>query len=44
MLGFALSIPLFFATTYAWVLWLAVPLVTGQVRRLRAGNAGDSAD
>jgi uncharacterized membrane protein len=44
MLGFGLSIPLFFATTYAWVLWFALPVLAGQVRRLRAGNTGGSAD
>lgn len=30
MLGFALSIPVFFATTYAWALWFIVPLLTGR--------------
>jgi uncharacterized membrane protein len=34
MLGFGLSIPVFFATTYAWALWFAVPLLVGQFRRL----------
>jgi hypothetical protein len=28
MLGFGLSIPVFFATTYGWVLWIAVPLLS----------------
>ncbi|MDI5962317.1 TMEM175 family protein [Streptantibioticus silvisoli] len=27
VLGFGLSIPVFFATTYAWVLWIVVPLL-----------------
>jgi uncharacterized membrane protein len=31
-LGFGLSIPLFFATTYGWVLWIAGPLLAGHVR------------
>jgi len=34
MLGFGLSIPVFFVTTYAWLLWIAGPLTAGQ-RRLR---------
>jgi len=33
MLAFGLSIPVFFATTYAWVLWLAAPMLTGYLRR-----------
>jgi uncharacterized membrane protein len=42
MLGFGLSIPLFFVTSYAWVIWIVVPLVVGQVadrRRRRDGHA-----
>lgn len=35
MLGFGLSIPVFFFTTSAWVLWIAVPLVAGQLSRLQ---------
>jgi uncharacterized membrane protein len=31
MLGFALSIPVFFATTYGWVLWIVVPLLGRRV-------------
>jgi uncharacterized membrane protein len=31
--GFGLSIPLFFVTGYAWVLWLILPVVTLQMRR-----------
>ena len=34
MLGFGLSIPVFFATTDAWVLWI-VGLLFGQLRQLR---------
>ncbi len=34
-LGFGLSIPLFFATTSAWVLWIVVPLLTRTVHRFR---------
>jgi len=33
MLGFGLSIPVFFATSYAWALWIAAPLLTRVVRR-----------
>jgi hypothetical protein len=36
MAGFGLSIPLFFVTTYAWPLWFIVPLLAGQVSRLRS--------
>jgi uncharacterized membrane protein len=37
MLGFGLSIPVFFATSYAWALWIAAPLLSrGVRRRLRA--------
>ena len=37
MLGFGLSIPVFFATSYAWVIWIAVPLLVRMFhRRLRA--------
>jgi uncharacterized membrane protein len=34
MLGFGLSIPVFFATTDAWVLWI-IGLLFGQLRQLR---------
>jgi uncharacterized membrane protein len=40
MAGFGLSIPVFFATTYAWALWFAIPLLVGQARRLRRRNRG----
>jgi uncharacterized membrane protein len=33
--GFALSIPIFFVTEYAWVLWIVVPLLVRQLFRLR---------
>ena len=35
MLGFGLSIPVFFVTTYAWALWFLIPLFVVQLRRLR---------
>ncbi len=34
MAGFGLSIPVFFVTTYAWLLWIATPLLAGQLRHL----------
>jgi uncharacterized membrane protein len=38
LLGFGLSIPVFFATTYGWVLWLAAPLLARLLRRRRRRN------
>ena len=38
LVGFGLSIPVFFATAYGWVLWLAGPLVVHQIHRLRYGD------
>ena len=38
MLGFGLSIPIFFVTTYAWALWFLIPLLVVQLRRLRHRN------
>jgi uncharacterized membrane protein len=35
ILGFGLSIPLFFVTGYAWVLWIVIPLVVGRWRHYR---------
>ena len=35
ILGFGLSIPVFFITTSAWVLWFVIPLPVGQVGRLQ---------
>ena len=34
-LGFGLSVPLFFATTSAWVLWIVIPLLVRTLHRLR---------
>jgi TMEM175 potassium channel family protein len=43
MIGFGLSIPVFFATTYGWVLWFAVPLLVNRLprrwRRIREAAA-----
>jgi uncharacterized membrane protein len=41
MLGFGISIPLFFVTGYAWLLWIIVPPVAGRGRR-RARNTRGS--
>jgi uncharacterized membrane protein len=40
MAGFALSIPIFFVTTDAWVLWFAFPLLSGPASRLLRRNHG----
>jgi uncharacterized membrane protein len=42
-LGFGLSIPVFFATTYAWVLWIVVPLLFHRLRWLARRNRRDPA-
>jgi hypothetical protein len=34
MIGFGLSIPIFFVTTRAWALWFLVPVIVAQIRRL----------
>jgi uncharacterized membrane protein len=36
LVGFGLSIPVFFATRYGWALWFAGPLVVQQVYRARS--------
>jgi uncharacterized membrane protein len=42
-LGFGLSIPVFFVTTNAWILWIVVPLLVARLRRLRRrGNQKQS--
>jgi uncharacterized membrane protein len=35
LIGFGVSIPVFFATTYGWALWFAGPLTVQQVYRAR---------
>jgi uncharacterized membrane protein len=41
MIGFGLSIPVFFVTPAGWVLWFASPVVTGLLReRQRRGRRG----
>jgi len=49
MAGFGLSIPLFFVTTRAWLLWVVVPLLAARAGRLvrrrdRAPGSGQAAD
>jgi len=44
MLGFGLSIPVFFATTYGWVLWIVMPILTARVDRLRRRRAAVGSD
>ena len=34
-LGFGISIPVFFATSYAWVLWIVIPFLMRLVHRFR---------
>jgi uncharacterized membrane protein len=36
--GFGLSIPVFFVTTYGWVVWIAGPLLVHRLYRLRYGK------
>jgi uncharacterized membrane protein len=38
MIGFGLSIPLLFVTSYAWVLWLVIPLATRWLRPIKIGR------
>ena len=43
MIGFGLSIPVFFVTPAGWVLWFASPVVTGLLRqRQRRRRAEDT--
>jgi uncharacterized membrane protein len=39
MVGFGLSIPIFFATTYGWLLWIAGPIAVAQISRHKLGRA-----
>ena len=39
ILGFGLSIPVFFIITRAWVLWFVVPLLVGRVAGFSAGSS-----
>ena len=40
MIGFGLSIPVFFVTTSAWLLWIAGPVLSRLVRQLRRRGRG----
>ena len=40
MLGFGLSIPLFYITSYAWVIWIVAPLLVGQLGDRWRGRRG----
>jgi uncharacterized membrane protein len=40
LVGFGLSIPVFFVTTYGWVVWIAGPLLVHRLYRLRHGKQG----
>jgi len=42
ILGFGLSIPVFFVTTYGWVLWIVVPLLVSRWRHLRRRRSAAS--
>ena len=44
LLGFGLSIPLFFAWSYAWVLWIVGPLAFSIWSRWRQPPAGEDKD
>jgi hypothetical protein len=41
MLAFGLSIPVFFFTSYGWVLWFAVPMALGRLHRASAHRRND---
>jgi len=38
LVGFGLSIPVFFVTTYGWVVWFVGPLLVHRLHRLRHGK------
>ena len=44
ILGFGLSIPVFFATTYGWVLWIVMPFLFARADRLRRRRAAGAPD
>jgi uncharacterized membrane protein len=44
ILGFGLSIPVFFATTYGWVLWIVIPMAFARVDRHRRRREEVSSD
>jgi uncharacterized membrane protein len=42
LLGFGISIPIFFLISYAWILWFAIPALIGLVRKFRRGGQEDT--
>ena len=44
MLAFGLSIPVFFVTSYGWVLWFAVPMALGRLHSASAHRRRGSGD
>ncbi|MFD9126930.1 TMEM175 family protein [Kitasatospora sp. NPDC059571] len=42
LIGFGLSIPVFFLTPYAWVLWIVVPRAVGLLSRNRSRASADT--
>jgi uncharacterized membrane protein len=44
ILGFGLSIPFFFVTTNAWILWIVVPLVVSRWRHIHRRRRNREAD
>jgi hypothetical protein len=44
VLGFGLSIPVFFATTWGWVLWIVMPILVHRVDRFRRRREAVSSD
>ena len=44
ILGFGLSIPVFFVTSYAWVMWFVIPLVVSRWRRHHRRSPPDGPD
>ena len=44
MLAFGLSIPVFFVTSYGWVLWFAVPMALGRLHRASAHRRAGPGD
>jgi hypothetical protein len=43
MLGFGLSIPIFFVTAYGWVLWVVIPPLVAGLRWLQGRNRSGEA-
>ena len=39
VIAFALSIPVFFVTTWGWLIWIAVPILLGRVHHRRPPTA-----